>query len=205
MMTLKRLSIAAVLGLAACVSVLPEPTAPNALYRIGPLEPTYELSGSVVIREPDAPKFLGGGAMASIDETGALRLLRGVEWADSASRLMQLAMLDSLIATTDGAALAPPARLRDGLELDWRISELALHGREARCQLELSLFSTRPLSLIEQTQVRTTSIAAGSDPVSRAQAMSDAAEACVDAAAAFVARQSGAGAEGGTMDKSSGR
>ena len=46
-------------SLAACVSVLPEPKVPQGLYRFAPMETTYDLDASVLIREPDASRLVG--------------------------------------------------------------------------------------------------------------------------------------------------
>ena len=66
--------------LAGCVSVLPEPEAPDALYRIEGSRMVANLSQNVVVREPDAPRLSSGQSMVSEDSAGivpATRSLRG--------------------------------------------------------------------------------------------------------------------------------
>ena len=83
-------------SLTACVSVLPEQKAPEGLYRFGPMDALHMIDASVVVREPEASRLFGGRAIAAEDSSGALRLIKGVEWSDSATRLMQVALLDTL-------------------------------------------------------------------------------------------------------------
>ena len=61
-------------SLAACVSVLPEPKVPQGLYRFAPMETTYDLDASVLIREPDASRLVAGRAIAAEDSSGAGRV-----------------------------------------------------------------------------------------------------------------------------------
>ena len=78
-------------ALSACVSVLPEPEPPEGLYRFGPMSRQFPVDATVAVREPEASRLFGGRAIAAEDSAGALRFVRGVEWADSATRLMQVA------------------------------------------------------------------------------------------------------------------
>jgi ABC-type uncharacterized transport system auxiliary subunit len=57
---------------------------------------TYPVETVVAVREPEASRLFGSRVIASEDSAGALRLVRGVEWTDNATRLMQVAMLDAL-------------------------------------------------------------------------------------------------------------
>ena len=92
-------------SLAACVSVLPEPKVPQGLYRFAPVETVYDLDASVIIREPEASRLVAGRAIAAEDSAGALRLVPNVEWTDSSTRLMQMAMLDALEGQGAGRAV----------------------------------------------------------------------------------------------------
>ena len=91
--------------LAACVSILPEKKAPEALYRFGPMESMHALDASIVIREPEASRLVGGRAIAAEDSDGALRLVKDVEWTDSVTRMMQVALLDTLGGSDGGIPL----------------------------------------------------------------------------------------------------
>ena len=191
------LAVAAALSTAACVSVLPDPDTPDALYRIGPMSPDYALGADLVVRQPEAPALMGGRAIASVDKDGAIRLLRGVEWAESATRMLQLGLLDALSPGPGGAALAPGAGGGAGLELSWRVSDFALHGDQARCRMELTLLD---LSAVDgapvQTEIAASIAVEGGRADDRASALAEAGRACVRAAAGFVSDQSGGGAAG---------
>ena len=63
----------AAFGLAACVSVLPEPKVPQGLYRFAAVETVYDLEASIVVREPEASRLVAGRAIAAEDSSGALR------------------------------------------------------------------------------------------------------------------------------------
>jgi cholesterol transport system auxiliary component len=78
------------------VNVLKQPEAPDAYYRIGPMEPMHRLTATVTIHEPEASRLFSGRTIAAEDETGALRIVRGVQWTDNATEMMQGALLDSL-------------------------------------------------------------------------------------------------------------
>ena len=177
-------------SLAACVSILPEKKAPEALYRFGPMESMHALDASIVIREPEAPRLVGGRAIAAEDRDGALRLVKGVEWTDSATRMMQVALLDTLGGSDGGIAVASDTGAPTDYELAWRISDFTLSGTTARCRIEATLLEGRSRKVLAQTNVSTTAIALDSGNAARAKALTDAGRACVSDVAAFVAEKS---------------
>jgi len=177
-------------SLAACVSILPEKKAPEALYRFGPMESMHALDASIVIREPEASRLVGGRAIAAEDRDGALRLVKGVEWTDSATRMMQVALLDTLGGSDAGIAVASDTGAPTDYELAWRISDFTLSGTTARCRIEATLLEGRSRKVLAQTNVSTTAIALDSGNAARAKALTDAGRACVSDVAAFVAEKS---------------
>ncbi|MBU2604549.1 MAG: membrane integrity-associated transporter subunit PqiC [Alphaproteobacteria bacterium] len=177
-------------SLAACVSILPEKKAPEALYRFGPMESMHALDASIVIREPEASRLVGGRAIAAEDRDGALRLVKGVEWTDSATRMMQVALLDTLGGSDGGIAVASDTGAPTDYELAWRISDFTLSGTTARCRIEATLLEGRSRKVLAQTNVSTTAIALDSGNAARAKALTDAGRACVSDVAAFVAEKS---------------
>lgn len=177
--------------LAGCVSVLPEPEAADALYRFGPMPATRQLDAVVKVREPEASRVFGGRAIASQGEDGALRLVPGVEWADPATRMFQLGLLDALGDEGAGAAIAASeARLGD-YDLSWRVSDFSIAGGTASCRLELTLIEIAGEGAVEQSSVTGTAEASGRRGVARAQAMAQAGRDCVRQAADFVADHTG--------------
>lgn len=179
--------LAGAAALAGCVSVLPEPDAPGALYRFGPMPATHQLSAVISIREPDAPRLFGGRAIASQAPDGSLRLVPGVEWADRATRMFQLSLLDTLDSSAGGAAISASEARAGDYVLSWRISDFSLTGDTARCQLELTLIPEMPDGVVAQTGVTNTATASGRSASARAQAMAEAGRGCVREAADFVA------------------
>ena len=183
------LTAAALVALTACVSVLPEPEAPEGLYRFGAMTETHPVEAVVAVREPEASRLFGGRAIASEDGAGALRLVRGVEWADSATRLMQVAVLDALDDTGEGVAVALEAGARADYELVWRIEDFTLAGTLARCDVEATLVEAATRKVVAQTNVTSSASADGSTNAARALALAEAGRACAGQVAGFVSEK----------------
>ena len=179
----------AMTALTACVSVLPEPEVPDGLYRFGAMTETYPVDTVVAVREPEASRLFGGRVIASEDPAGALRLVRGVEWADSATRLMQVAVLDALDDKGAGVAVALEAGAHADYELVWRIEDFTLAGTLARCDLEATLVEADTRKVVAQTNVTSSANAGASSAESRALALAEAGRACAAQVAGFVSEQ----------------
>lgn len=186
---------AAAVSLCACASVIPQREAANALYRLGPLDPAYQLSASVTVREPEASRLLAGRSIAAEDETGALRYVRSVQWTDRATSLMQEALLDLLSGEGGNVALPAQSGALTDYEFSWRISDLTLKGNTARCRLEGTMLKGRERSVYQQTSISTTATAVGGTDASRAEALVAAGRACTREAAAFIAETAQPAAE----------
>jgi ABC-type uncharacterized transport system auxiliary subunit len=180
---------AALVALPACVSVIPEPEVPEGLYRFGAMTETYPVETVVAVREPEASRLFGGRVIASEDGAGALRLVRGVEWADNATRLMQVAVLDALDDAGAGVAVALETGARADYELVWRIEDFTLAGTLARCDLEATLVEANTRKVVAQTNVSSSANADGSTNVARALALAEAGRACVGQVAGFVSER----------------
>ena len=176
-------------ALTACVSVLPEPKAPEGLYRFGPMPAHQALDANVAVREPEASRLFGGRVIASEDAGGALRLVRGVEWADIATRLMQVAMLDALDDNGQGVAVAFESGVLADYELVWRVEDFTLAGTQARCSLEATLLNARSRKVIAQTNVTASVSANGASNEARVLALAEAGRACVGDVSAFVSEK----------------
>lgn len=175
-----------VLPLSACVSVLPEQKVPEAVFRLHQAETRLPLEAIVVVREPDAPRLFGGRSMASQGPDGGLRIVPGVAWADRATRLLQIAMIDSFSAEGQGLAIDDTSGVSAAYELYWRVSDLSLSDGEARCKLQLTLLTGRMREPVTQGNFSTSVQVAGPGQPARAHALSEAAEACVAKGAEFV-------------------
>lgn len=177
---------AMLVSLAGCVSVLKQPEAPDAYYRIGPMEPAHKLGATVTIREPEASRIFSGRTIAAEDESGGLRIVRGVQWTDNATEMMQGALLDSLSGEGEFAAQPSDSAGPAQYELNWRISDFTLSGDEARCRLDATLVKGRTRTVVSQTNFATTALALDGSNAARAKALTDAGRACLSDLAAFI-------------------
>ncbi len=178
---------AAALSVAGCVSVLPEPETPDALYRIEAAQVRQDLSVNLVVREPDAAQIVAGQALVTVDASGAMRLVRSVEWSGRSTRLLQLALVDSFSMNGGGAALLPETAVTAQYELISRVQAFELRGEEAVCELTVSIVNTRIHGLVEQTEVSAQRTAQSDRAPARAAALKSAGEACVAQMAEFAA------------------
>lgn len=179
----------ALVSLAGCVNVLQQPDPPDAYYRIGPMEPMHKLNATITIREPEASRLFSGRSIASEDGTGALRIVRGVQWTDNATEMMQGALLDSLSGLGPNAALPSNSSGPAQFELNWRLSEFTLYGETARCRLDATLLTGRSRVVVAQTSLATTAVALDETNAARAKALTDAGRACVSELASFIAAE----------------
>lgn len=185
-MSLKRLIIGAALGLSsACVSVLPEPATPDALYSIDANAEYEGLSQNLIVREPEAPRLVSGQNIISEGADGGLRVVRGVEWSGPATRQIQLAMVNSFKLEEAGNAVLPELGILAGYELATELSVLKLRGETGTCEMAVSLISTRDRSLIARTQITARETASSRSSRDRAQALKAAASDCAAQASKF--------------------
>lgn len=187
-MKLRMLTALSALILSGCVSVLPEPEVPNGLYRLGSVAPNVAIKHNLVVREPEGSRVFSGKAMAAIGDDGALRLIRGVEWAQPASRMLQLGLLDAIGTEGEGLALDKSTGAPGDLELAWRMSTFALDGETARCALELTLLEGRTRRPITQMRIETSMPTSSGRAGDRAAALAEAARSCVQESAEEIAR-----------------
>jgi len=179
----------AIAMLSGCVSLIPEQEAPGALYRLGPIEEGSEIafSRSILIRQPEAPRILSGVEISTRDAQGGIRVVKGAEWADRPTRLMQMILLDYLGTSEGGVALAPNTGARTEFELSWRLSEFTLEGNMAVARAELTLLDGKTRRAIRQMTVTSQTEARNGNTSSRAQALAEAGREIVRAAAQFIA------------------
>lgn len=173
--------------LAGCTSVLPSRPSADALYRLGPLEPAYAAPASITIREPEASRLFSGRFMATEDETGALRLIRSVQWTDRTTSLMQEAVLDLLSGQGGNVAVGIQGGAPTELELAWRISDMTIRGQTARCRIEANLLRGPQREPFSQRTISVTAQASGGSDAARALALVEAGRACARETAAFIA------------------
>jgi len=171
--------------LAACVSVLPEPVAPDALYSIEAKVSHVGLAHDIIIREPEAARLMAGQGLVSKSADGGLRMIPGIEWSGPATRQIQLAMIDSFQTGDAGNAVAPELGILADYELASRVSVLQLQGETAICEMVVSLIATHDRSLVARTVIRAQETATSRSSADRAAALKRAASECAAQASLF--------------------
>lgn len=185
-MTMKLIGLGLVASLlAACVSVLPEPQAPDALYSIEANLEHAGLAHNITIREPEAARLMAGQGMVSEGANGGLRLIAGVEWSGPATRQIQFAMIDSFKTGEAGSAVAPEMGVLTPYEMASRLSALKLNGTRAVCEMKVTVIASVDRSLVAQTIVRAEQTATSSSSANRARALRVAASDCASQASQF--------------------
>ncbi|MCH9750793.1 MAG: ABC-type transport auxiliary lipoprotein family protein [Alphaproteobacteria bacterium] len=185
-MKLSLIAVAALMPvLAGCLSVLPEPETPDALYRVEATQKFEGLSDHLLVREPEASRLIAGQGMVSEGPNGGLRLVPNVEWSGSATRQIQLAMIDSFKVGDRGNAILPELGVSASYELGSQLKTLNLRGDTAHCVMTLSLVSTRGRQLVALTEISSSSTATSGSNRDRAIALREAASACAAQAAQF--------------------
>ncbi len=171
--------------LAGCLSVLPEPDTPDALYRVEAAQKFEGLAHHLIVREPEAPRLISGQGMVSEGPNGGLRLVPNVEWSGSATRQIQLAIIDSFKVGDRGNAILPELGVSAGYELGSQLKTLNLRGDTAYCVMTLSLVTTGKRELVALTEVSSSSRAQSGSNRDRALALREAASDCAAQAAQF--------------------
>ena len=173
--------------LASCVSVLPEQPRPQAVYTIPTPQTLASLESNVVIREPDSPRLFGARMITSRASDGGLQVVQNVAWAERATRMFQVALIDAFASDGPGLAVDNVTGVSGQYELYWRVSDFSLQGSVGNCTLQLTLLDGRSREPIAQESVSATSTAGGENELARARALADAGRQCVELAAGFVA------------------
>lgn len=175
------------LTLSGCVSVLPEQPRPEAVFQIGVPQSQRPLNATVVVREPDAPRLFASRAIAAEGGDGGLRVVPGIAWADRATRMLQVTMVDSFSADGDGLAVDDATGVSGHYELYWRVTDFSLKGNDGYCEAQLTLMDGRSREPVEKGTVSARVSGSGSQPVARAKALAAAGRDCVAKGADFVA------------------
>ncbi|MEL6861398.1 MAG: ABC-type transport auxiliary lipoprotein family protein [Pseudomonadota bacterium] len=178
-------ALAAATALTGCLSVLPEPEAPDALYRIEAARDLSGLTQDLIIREPEAPRLMAGQGIVSEASDGALRLIPGVEWSGSATRQIQLAMIDSFTVGESGNALLPELGVIAPYEMASQLKALNLKGNRAVCTMTASVVATQGRQLVARSEISSQANAASNSGRDRALALREAASDCAVQAAEF--------------------
>lgn len=171
--------------LCACVSVLPQPETPDALYSIEASTRHAGLVDNIIVREPEAGRLIAGRGMVSETGQGGLRLISGAEWSGSATRELQFAMIGSFQAGGAGSAVAPELGILANYELASRLTRLQMEGTRARCAMVVSVIESKDRSLLARVEISAESDATSKSSADRARALKAAASDCAAQASKF--------------------
>ena len=147
------------LSLAGCVSVLPEPVVPDALYRFTSTSQPMSgapvsLPANIIVFEPEGSSLLLGRNIAYESEDGALSVLPEAEWTESASRLLQSALLDRLslqASDSEGVAVDERLTLSAAYELHWTVRDLVIGEEDAVVTARVEILNGRTGEIVGQT------------------------------------------------------
>ncbi len=150
-----------ILALAGCVSVLPEPVVPDALYRLN--ASAYEPSGepvkldySVTVFEPEGSNLLLGKGIVYESNSGGLSLYKSVQWSDSSSIQLQSLLLDRLAHRTpdsDGMALSDRSAAFTPVEVRWQMRDFVVRDDEAVVSARVTIMTGRKRDVLAQFDV----------------------------------------------------
>ncbi len=188
---LHAVSSLALLGVAACVSVLPEPEAPDALLELPDARataPTGELMADIVVYAPDSNRAFAGVNIPVRDEQ-ELVFLSDMRWADAAPRLLQGGVVNALSkAGGDGAVATAELATRGDYDLRWRVIDLSVTRGTGpvNVAVEASLVETLSRRITAQERITVSLTPASGSSQARAATLAEAAQDVADQVAAFV-------------------
>jgi ABC-type uncharacterized transport system auxiliary subunit len=195
MMKLRILSVLVLAtALGGCLSVLPEPQIPSALISL-PADraqaPADPLNADVSVYPPDSTRAFAGVDIA-VRTDQEMVYLGDVRWVDSAPRLLQNAVVDSL-AKAGGAGRAVTAQIgaRVDYEVRWRVIDFST-SRDAgpvRVEVAVSLLDALTRRMVAQERFSATATPSDRAPRARAAALALAAQSVADEVAGFVAKE----------------
>jgi ABC-type uncharacterized transport system auxiliary subunit len=151
--------------------------------------PRASLASDVAIHLPEASRAFAGTEIAVVDGS-AVVYLGALQWADTAPRIAQTALLNALDAADgEGRAFLPETPVEADYEVFWRLSELNVSpGRgPARAAAQVTLVASGTRSVIASSLfISEQRPAAGSDRA-RAEALAAAVQDVGNQIAEFVA------------------
>jgi cholesterol transport system auxiliary component len=194
MMKVRILSVLALAtALGGCLSVLPEPQIPSALIAL-PADraqaPADPLQADVSVYPPDSTRAFAGVDIA-VRTDQEMVYLGDVRWVDSAPRLLQNAVVDSLAkAGGNGRAVTAQIGARVDYEVRWRIIDFSA-SRDAgpvRVEVSVSVLDALTRRMVAQDIFSATATPSDRAPRARAAALALAAQSVSDEVAGFVAK-----------------
>lgn len=187
------LTLASMLSLGGCVSVLPTPIIPSALISLPAdraVAPTDALQADVAVYFPEASRAFSGADIA-VRDNQELIYLSDVRWADTGPALLQGAVVNSL-TKAGGPGRAAPGQLgaQTDYDLRWRIIDMSVSKANApvRIEVQASILDSGTRRMIAQQSFSTEGAPSDGSARARAAALAVAAQKTADEVAAFVAK-----------------
>ena len=188
-----RLAAAVSLCLAAggCLSVLPEPQIPSALISLPAdraVAPADPLRADVAVYPPDSTRAFAGVDIA-VRTDQELVYLGEVRWVDTAPRLLQNAVVDSLSkAGGAGRAVTAQQGARVDYDVRWRIVDLSVGRGTApvNVDVQVSIMDSATRRMVAQQSFTASSTPSTPTPPARSATLAIAAQQVADQIAAFV-------------------
>ncbi len=170
--------------LSACVSLVPEPAAPPAVYRLTPiddLEKTDALQGArIAVARPRASEILSGDRIAVLTTNQSIAFYEGIRWSDPTPVLVRRHLVDAMERAGLAASIALPNEVADRdfiLHADLR--EFALWRNDdrldARMRLSLRVVALESRQVVAAKIIESHATARDRDGDSVAAAMNEAA------------------------------
>lgn len=187
------LTLASMLSLGGCVSVLPTPIIPSALISL-PADraaaPADALQADVAVFFPESSRAFSGADIA-VRDNQELIYLSDVRWADTGPALLQGAVVNSL-TKAGGPGRAAPGQLgaQTDYDLRWRIIDMSVSKANApvRIEVQASILDSGTRRMIAQQSFSTEGSPSDGSARARAAALAVAAQKTADEVAAFVAK-----------------
>jgi|JI10StandDraft_1071094.scaffolds.fasta_scaffold75398_4 cholesterol transport system auxiliary component len=187
------LTLASMLSLGGCVSVLPTPIIPSALISLPAdraVAPADALQADVAVYFPEASRAFSGADIA-VRDNQELIYLSDVRWADTGPALLQGAVVNSL-TKAGGPGRAAPGQLgaQTDYDLRWRIIDMSVSKANApvRIEVQASILDSGTRRMIAQQSFSTEGSPSDGSARARAAALAVAAQKTADEVAAFVAK-----------------
>ena len=187
------LTLASMLSLGGCVSVLPTPIIPSALISLPAdraVAPADALQADVAVYFPEAARAFSGADIA-VRDNQELIYLSDVRWADTGPALLQGAVVNSL-TKAGGPGRAAPGQLgaQTDYDLRWRIIDMSVSKANApvRIEVQASILDSGTRRMIAQQSFSTEGSPSDGSARARAAALAVAAQKTADEVAAFVAK-----------------
>ena len=187
------LTLASMLSLGGCVSVLPTPIIPSALISLPAdraVAPADALQADVAVYFPEASRAFSGADIA-VRDNQELIYLSDVRWADTGPALLQGAVVNSL-TKAGGPGRAAPGQLgaQTDYDLRWRIIDMSVSKANApvRIEVQASILDSGTRRMIAQQSFSAEGSPSDGSARARAAALAVAAQKTADEVAAFVAK-----------------